>query len=128
MSEHANHRTALVVEDEILLGMEVGDLLADEGYAVVEAASASEALLRIDDRISLVVTDIHMPGAMDGLGLAREVARTRPEVAVVVVSAHKTPGPGDLPEDAAFVGRPFLHSRIRAAIRAAVNAKASRRT
>ncbi|MBE7200001.1 MAG: response regulator [Parafilimonas terrae] len=115
--------TAVVAEDEILFRLEVAEILEEEGYAVIEAVSAAQALERLDASVSLLVTDVRMPGAMDGFALAHEVSRMRPDVAVVVVSAQVTPGSGDLPDGVAFVGRPFLESRIRAAVRAAVTAK-----
>lgn len=116
-------KTALVAEDEILFRLEVADILEDEGYVVVQVANAVRALESLDASVSLLVTDVRMPGAMDGLALAHAVSRLRPDVAVVVVSAQVNPAAGDLPEGVAFVGRPFLESRIRAAVRAAVAAK-----
>lgn len=120
MTDVATEKTALVVEDEMLFRLEICDLLEADGYAVVEAGSAAQALERLDGSVSLMVTDIRMPGAMDGLALVREVVGRRPDVAVVVVSAQVTPKPGDLPDDVIFVGRPFLESRIRRAVRDAV--------
>lgn len=120
MTDAASARTALVVEDEMLFRLEVREVLEADGYAVVEAGTAAQALERLDGAISLVVTDVRMPGAMDGIALVREVVRRRPDVAVVVVSAQMFPKPGDLPDDVPFVGRPFLESRIRAAVGIAV--------
>ena len=120
MTHVETERTALVVEDEMLFRLEICDLLEAEGYTVIEAGSAAQALERLDGAVSLMVTDVRMPGAMDGLGLVQEVVRRRPDVAVVVVSAQVTPKPGELPDDVPFVGRPFLESRIRRAVRDAV--------
>lgn len=113
------NRTALVVEDEVLFRMEVVDLLIAEGYDAVEAGNAVQALERLDADMSLMVTDIHMPGAMDGLALAHAVADRRPDVAIVVVSARVTPPPAELPDGVGFVGRPFPESRLVAATRRA---------
>lgn len=116
MTDAPNAKTALVVEDEMLFRLEVRDLLEAEGYDVVEAGNAAQALERLDDGVVLMVTDVRMPGRMDGLALAREVIRRRPDVAVVVVSAQVTPRPGDLPGHVPFVERPFLESRFRDAV------------
>ncbi len=110
----------------MLFRLEIRDLLEAEGYAVTEAGSAAQALARLDDAMSLMVTDIRMPGAMDGLGLVREVARRRPDLAVVVVSAQVTPRPEELPEGTPFAGRPFLESSVRAAIRQALSGRLRR--
>ncbi|MEE7493390.1 hypothetical protein MOTC310_24220 [Methylobacterium oryzae] len=118
---------ALVVEDEMLFRLDVRDLLEAEGYAVVEAGNAAQALERLDHGVVLVVTDVRMPGRMDGLAFAREVTRRRPDVAVVVVSAQVTPRPGDLPDYVPFVERPFLESYFRDAVHRAMVARRARR-
>ncbi|MGU3542298.1 response regulator [Methylobacterium sp. A52T] len=122
MTDAPNAKTALVVEDEMLFRLEVRDLLEAEGYAVVEASNAAQALDRLVDGVVLVVTDVRMPGRMDGLALAREVTRRRSDVAVVVVSAQVTPQPGDLPDQVPFVERPFSENRFREAVDRAVAA------
>ncbi|MFC6790970.1 response regulator [Methylobacterium komagatae] len=122
MNNAPHAKTALVVEDEMLFRLEVRELLEAEGYAVLEAGNAAQALERLEGAVSLTVTDVRMPGAMDGLMLVQEVIRRRPDMAVVVVSAQVTPRPGELPDHVPFVGRPFLESRIREAIGQAVAA------
>ena len=123
MTDAPSAKTALVVEDEMIFRLEVRDLLEADGYAVVEAGNAAQALERLDHGVVLVVTDVRMPGTMDGLALAREVACRRPDVAVVVVSAQVRPRPGDLPGHVPFVERPFLESRFRDAVRRAEAAR-----
>lgn len=83
---------------------------------MVEAGNAAQALERLDDTVGLVVTDVRMPGPMDGLALAREVMRRRPDMALMVVSALVAPRPGDLPEGIPFVARPYLERRLHEAI------------
>jgi two-component system, response regulator PdtaR len=125
MTDNPSVTTALVVEDEMLCRLEVRDLLEADGYAVVEAGNAAQALERLDDTVGLVVTDVRMPGPMDGLALAREVMRRRPDMAVVVVSALVAPRPGDLPDGIPFVARPYLESRLHEAIGEALAARAA---
>lgn len=127
MTDVPNAKTALVVEDEMIFRLEVRDLLEAEGYAVVEAGNADQALERLVGAVSLMVVDIRMPGAMDGLALAREVDRRRPDVALVVVSALSAPKPGDLPGNIPFVARPFLERRLHEAIGQAIAAKGANR-
>ncbi|MEE7439623.1 response regulator [Methylobacterium oryzae] len=127
MTDAPNAKTALVVEDEMLFRLEVRDLLEAEGYAVVEASNAAQALERFGDGVILVVTDVRMPGTMDGLALAREITRRRSDVAVVVVSAQVTPRPEALPGHVPFIERPFIESRFHAAIDRAVSARTASR-
>jgi CheY-like chemotaxis protein len=85
--------TILVMEDEILSRTAASEVLRERGYCVIEAASADEALsvLQSPTRIDLVLTDMRMPGEIDGVGLARHVRATLPFMRVVMIS-------GQLPE------------------------------
>jgi CheY-like chemotaxis protein len=81
--------TALVVDDEELVRMSTADMLADLGYAVVEAGSAEDALQLIEEGLSfdLLVTD-HLMTGMTGTQLALEVRARQPELPVLVVSGY----------------------------------------
>ncbi len=83
-------RTILVVEDEVLIRLDVADFLRDNGFQVVEAANVAEAMAVLTSpmRISLVFTDVQMPGGMDGLDLARWMREHRPDVPVIVTSGQ----------------------------------------
>ena len=61
----------LVVEDEELIRLILAEVLADEGYQVVEAGTGDEAVRLIDgpDGFHAVITDIHMPGTRDGIAV-----------------------------------------------------------
>ena len=69
----------LVVEDEILLRLMLTEELQAAGYHVLEARDADEAvtILLKRPRIELVLTDIIMPGSMNGVDLAQWIKRTR---------------------------------------------------
>lgn len=107
--------TVLLVDDEELVRASTADMLADLGYAVVEAASVEEALQRIADglRPDLLVTDHLMPGA-SGTELAREVLARRLGARVLVVSGYaEVDGiASDLPR----LSKPFRRSDLAAAI------------
>src|SRR5512138_1226202 len=83
--------TILVVEDDVLTRMAVSEELREHGYWVVEAASADEALsvLQGPTCIDLLLTDMRMPGAVDGCGLARHVRAVMPFVKIVMVSGQE---------------------------------------
>src|SRR5690348_9817091 len=82
--------TILIVEDDVLARMSAGDELRQHGYWVIEAASADEALpvLNGPTRIDVVVTDMSMPGALDGAGLARHIHAALPFIKVVMISGQ----------------------------------------
>src|ERR1700674_986089 len=73
------HETALAVEDNEGLRRILVRQLEDLGYRVLEAANAQAAIeiLRRDDRIDILFTDIVMPGGLDGSELARSAATMR---------------------------------------------------
>jgi CheY-like chemotaxis protein len=83
--------TILVVEDEVLTRMAVSEELREHGYAVIEAATADEALavLHGPTRVDLLLTDMRMPGAIDGCALARQVRAALPFVKIVMVSGQE---------------------------------------
>ncbi len=82
--------TILLVDDSTDVRDSTCMLLEHAGYAVRSAGSAREALALIDAGFSpdMVISDIVMPGDMDGLGLAREIAALRPGMKVVLASGY----------------------------------------
>ena len=76
----------LVVEDEMVLRLRAVDIVEDAGFTAVEAVSADEALAILESRsdISLLFSDIQMPGSMDGLMLARAVHERWPAIKIIL--------------------------------------------
>ena len=110
---------AVVAEDEPLLRMEIGDLLTDEGFEVIEATNAEQAMRHLErlNGVAVLFTDIRMPGPQDGIALAREVAVRWPDTRIVVCSALFNPDLSALPEGAHFFSKPFLHSAVAQVLR-----------
>jgi two-component system, response regulator PdtaR len=79
----------LVVEDEDLVREFVEQVLSDAGYEVLLAANADEAVRVLAQReVTLLFTDIVMPGSIDGLGLARLVYAKHPRTRVLCASGY----------------------------------------
>src|ERR687894_612471 len=75
-------RTILVVDPKVLSRFVISEYLREGGYRVYQAANAEEAVTLLQTRdilIDLVVSDVQMPGAMDGSGLVGWVRANRPE-------------------------------------------------
>ena len=110
---------ALVVDDEPLILMDTADMLADEGYAVVEATTADKAyeFLNRHSSLQLLVTDVQMPGELDGFDLARVVAERWPHICVVIASGAAVPAAGDVPENATFVPKPLTPELVHQLLR-----------
>ena len=87
----------LFVEDELLVRLSVADFLRDAGLTVIEAGTAHEALtvLKVRSDVALVLTDLRMPGAVDGAGLIRQIRKSHSSVKVVVASAFQSSEPVD---------------------------------
>ena len=109
----------VLVEDEPLIRLVAGDILAEAGFRTIEACSADEAMTLLEAKPDAVaiVTDVKMPGSLDGFSLAHLVASRWPETGIVVVSGHAVPGEGDLPEGALFLTKPYQPSALINAVR-----------
>lgn len=107
-------REVLVVEDEPLVRIVAADAIADRGIMTWEAGDALEALQVLDKHpdIGLVVTDVSMPGDMDGLDLAKTVTRNRPDVSVIVTSGQVQVTDEQLPYDSTFLPKPYRTERL----------------
>ena len=104
----------LVVEEETHQREAIAAHLAQAGFDVCQAADtdAALALLRRRSDLTALVTDAHVPGAVDGHALGAQVRQRWPHIDVVVISGHSDDSAGPLPEGAAFVTKPFLFENL----------------
>ena len=106
--------TILVLDDEVLVRMPICQYLRDCGYRVLEAADADEAatiLQKQDIQVDVVLTDIEMPGAMNGFAFAKWARTVRPELHIVLAgtperAAHAA---GELCEHGPILTKPYDH-------------------
>ena len=105
----------LVVEDEALVRMDLVKTLEGAGYQTFEAASAATAIgiLERHPEIRVVFTDIQMPGTMDGLELARYVRERWPPTIIVISSGKVAPKAEEMPDDVAFLPKPYQERMLR---------------
>jgi len=104
--------TILVVEDEVLVRTAISEYLRHCGYQVVEAATAGEAIVLLQEPalvINILFSDVIMTGGMDGFGLARWVRAHRPDVEVLLAGniekAAETAG--ELCEEGPHLQKPY---------------------
>ncbi len=99
----------LVVEDEMVLRLRAVDIVEDAGFTAVEAVNADEALAILESRsdISLLFSDIQMPGSMDGLKLAHAVHERWPAIKIILVSGQVKLSDTDKPANSRFFGKPL---------------------
>ncbi|MFS2154626.1 response regulator [Rhizobium sp. Rhizsp42] len=99
----------LVVDDEPLVRMLAVEVAQEAGFEVLEASNADEAVILLETvpGIRILMTDVDMPGSMDGLKLAAAVRDRWPPVEIIVVSGMQRPRIHELPERAIFFDKPY---------------------
>ena len=109
--------TVLIVEDEgLLCELMVGEL-ETLGFIVFKAQTAEEALTLMEGEkpVDVLFTDIRLPGALDGIDLARYVKEHHPTVRVLLASAHMPRS--ELPENLAeLIDKPYRSANVLRAI------------
>jgi two-component sensor histidine kinase len=115
-----------VVEDEMVLRMRAVDIVEDAGFTAVQAVNADEALAILESRsdISLLFSDIQMPGSMDGLKLAHAVHHRWPSIRIILVSGQVKVSDEDKPADSRFFGKPLEVKQMIAELQGMVGAGA----
>ena len=108
-----------IVEDEILVRSLAVEIAEEAGFSALEAADADEAIRVLQTRpdIQVVLTDIDMPGSMDGLALAQAIRQRWPPIQVVLTSGKMRPASDELPERSHFLPKPYDHSRLTGLLR-----------
>ena len=89
-SSEAHKPVILLVEDDVLVRFTTAEILRDAGFDVLEAVDSSEALalLTTGHPLNLVITDVRMPGHMDGVQLTSVIKNSRPHLPVALFSSH----------------------------------------
>jgi CheY-like chemotaxis protein len=104
----------LIVEDEAIIRMEAVQMLEDEGFTVLQASNAHDALGILENRrdVRALFTDINMPGSLDGLRLAGMVRGRWPPIHLIVTSGLLSPNDDDLPPGAKFIRKPYDPAQV----------------
>jgi signal transduction histidine kinase/CheY-like chemotaxis protein len=118
--------TILVVEDdEDVLGVAVAGL-TELGYSVHTAMDATQALaiLRGEEAIDLLFSDVVMPGGMNGAQLAVEAGRLRPNIKILLTSGYTAAAlthEHGLPENVVVLGKPYRREDLASKLRLVIN-------
>lgn len=121
---HEQTGAVLVVEDEALIRFHIVDELTEHGFQVFEASNADQAIaiLEAEPSITLMFTDVDMPGSMDGLRLSAAVRDRWPPVKIVVTSGKRIVEITDLPDGGVFFAKPYAHEEVIASFRTLLHA------
>ncbi|MGU3494401.1 ATP-binding protein [Xanthobacteraceae bacterium A53D] len=120
--------TVLVVDDEPTVRMLVTDVLEDLGYTAIEAGDSAAGLkvLQSDVRIDLLVSDVGLPGGMNGRQMVDAALVSRPNLKVLFITGYADGanlGGTGLPPNMAVQTKPFQVEALAARIRALIEAK-----
>jgi len=119
----------LIVEDEALLRITLADALRDCGFLPLEASDAHEAIeiLELAEHIEVVLTDVQMPGTIDGFGLAKWIRENRPGLPVFVASGYsgKLDVARELCAGEQFFAKPYDINNIAGKMKIAAHARRS---
>jgi CheY-like chemotaxis protein len=113
VAEDTGHgETVLIIDDEPTVRMLMREVLEEAGYIVLEAADGPSGLriLHTDVRINLLVTDVGLPGGMNGRQVADAARVSRPELQVLFVTGYAgnaVVGNGDLDIGMHVIAKPF---------------------
>jgi CheY-like chemotaxis protein len=105
----------LIVDDEPLIRETVVELLSSAGLSTLEATNGVEALdllSKSGHAVAVLLTDVRMPGGMNGIDLARIAQRTWPWIKVIVMSGFYDSGPDGLPGNARFISKPWQAQEV----------------
>lgn len=109
----------LVVEDEPLIRLGLASLVEEAGYSVLEAGNADDAIAVIERHpdVAVIVTDVDMPGTMDGVKLAHFVRGRWPPIQIIVISGKVGVSAAELPTGARFFTKPWRDETLLSAVR-----------
>jgi two-component system, response regulator PdtaR len=97
----------LIVEDDVLLRLVTAASLRQAGFEVLEAANAQEAVTVLNSvTVDAMISDVNMPGGMNGLGLARWIHQRRLDTKIILTSATDQ-SLGEAEEYASFLAKPY---------------------
>jgi PAS domain S-box-containing protein len=123
VAEDAGHgETVLIIDDEPTVRMLMREVLEESGYVVLEASDGPSGLriLRTDVRINLLVTDVGLPGGMNGRQVADAARVSRPELQVLFVTGYAenaVVGNGHLDVGMHVIAKPFNMSEFAKKVR-----------
>ena len=102
----------------MLIRILAADSLQENGFDVLEAADAGEALRILNERddVDVLFTDVSMPGPMDGVALAYLMHDRRPDLGLIITSGRDTPDLAALPTSSVYLAKPYLPQELADAV------------
>lgn len=116
-----SRQCVLVVDDEFLIRLMISEELRDAGYQVIEACDATEALTVLETvSPDLIITDVRMPGPLDGMDMLALVREKMPTLPIIIISGHLSAAQAMNKGATQFVPKPYLLDAVVDAVRTAL--------
>jgi response regulator RpfG family c-di-GMP phosphodiesterase len=131
-SKPTNIRTVLVLEGDVLVRMPIVQLLRECGYRVVEATTTDQAIAileRTNIPVEVVLSEIDIPGSINGFGFAHWARSVRPELQILLAGTpeHTVRNAAELCEAGAMLRKPYEHKLVLDRIKRLLVARAQQR-
>jgi two-component system, response regulator PdtaR len=99
----------LIAEDEAFISLYLQTILSEAGYDVIAVGDADKAIavLEARDDVRIIMTDINMPGALNGLELAAAVKDRWPPIEIIVTTGLNPPDRDQMPVGSVFIPKPY---------------------
>jgi DNA-binding NtrC family response regulator len=113
-------RRVLIVEDEVVIRAHLAAVLEDEGFIVTEAGDVLQGYECLEEAkdLSLVITDVRLPGELNGASFAQVVSEHSPHLPIIVISGGGKPQAGEMPRSVTFLEKPIFADELIDAVRA----------
>jgi two-component system, response regulator PdtaR len=115
----SNMTAILIVEDDVLANEYLEFILRQAGHEVVSATSADEAAALLEGHldVQLLVTNVNLPGTMNGLNFAAAMKARPSDINIIVVTGYSAPRDDELPPGSLFLPKPYSAQKMIEAVR-----------
>jgi CheY-like chemotaxis protein len=112
-------KVVLVVEDDEIVLETAIENLHDLGYTTLRARDAAEAMAILDStaHIDILFSDVVMPGWMNGVDLAIEARRVRPDIGIALTSGYIPAATDEIPAGVPMLPKPYLQADLSTVLR-----------
>lgn len=124
--EHLPGGLILVVEDDPLILEFLCEMLQEEGFAVEPQNSADDAANYLEqhaDKVALLLTDITMPGKLNGADLANQFGDRWPDKPIMIMSGFETPETSGVRHQVSFIKKPWALGQLLDCVEGALKSK-----
>jgi two-component system, response regulator PdtaR len=108
----------IVAEDDFIMSEYLSGILIEKGYSVIAVANADDAIAMLETRndVRMLITDINMPGSLNGLNLAATVRDRWPQIKIIITTGRDRPKIEEVPEGSLYLRKPYTPGSVMAAV------------